>query len=208
MIRDMRRSGLDQEPIPHVYEPYTQAIDGYRTSDLVVRVIGSPGALARSLRTMVRDIDQSAVVSSVTTMEQQFSDQLSPRRFQTTLLALFALAALLLSGVGIYGILHYSVAQRTHEIGIRMALGSRPREIVRLVLKDGAKLAGAGLATGAVAATAVTQFMRSLLFGVTATDPATFLSVLVLLMSVALLACYIPARRAAKVDPMVALRYE
>jgi len=208
IIRDMRRSGLERGPIPHVYEPCTQAIDGYRTSDLVVRVIGAPGALAQPLRAVVREIDHSAILSSVTTMEQQLSEQLSPRRFQTTLLTIFSLVALLLAGVGIFGLLHYSVAQRTHEIGIRMALGAHPREIVKLVVKDGAKLAVAGLVIGAIAATAVTRFMKSLFFGVTSTDPATFVSVVILLMMVALLACYVPAHRAARVDPTVALRYE
>jgi putative ABC transport system permease protein len=208
IIRDMRRSGLERGPIPHVYEPYTQAIDGYGTSDLVVRVIGAPGALAHPLREAVREIDHSAILSSVTTMEQQLSEQLSPRRFQTTILTLFSLVALLLAGVGICGLLHYSVARRTHEIGIRMALGAHPREVVKLVVKDGAKLAVAGLAIGAIAAAAVTRFMKSLFFGVTSTDPATFVSVVILLMMVALLACYVPARRAARVDPTVALRYE
>jgi putative ABC transport system permease protein len=208
VIRDMRRSGLERGPIPHVYEPYTQAIDGFRTSDLVVRVIGAPGALAQPLRAVVREIDHSAILSSVTTMEQQLSEQLSPRRFQTTLLTIFSLVALLLAGVGIYGLLHYSVAQRTHEIGIRMALGAHPREVVKLVVRDGAKLAVAGLMIGAIAATVVMRFMKSLFFGVASTDLATFVSVLILLMMVALLACYVPARRAARVDPTVALRYE
>jgi predicted permease len=208
IIRDMRRSGLERGPIPHVYEPCTQAIDGYRTSDLVVRVIGAPGALAQPLRAVVREIDHSAILSSVTTMEQQLSEQLSPRRFQTTLLTIFSLVSLLLAGVGIFGLLHYSVAQRTHEIGIRMALGAHPHEIVKLVVKDGAKLAVAGLVIGAIAATALTRFLKSLFFGVTSTDPATFVSVVILLMMVALLACYVPAHRAARVDPTVALRYE
>jgi len=208
IIRDMRRSGLERGPIPHVYEPYTQAIDGHRTSDLVVRFIGAPGALAQSLGSVVREIDHSAILSSVTTMEQQLSEQLSPRRFQTTLLTIFSLIALLLAGVGIFGLLHYSVAQRTHEIGIRMALGAHPREVVKLVVKDGAKLAVAGLVIGVIAAAAVTRFMKSLFFGVASTDPATLVGVVILLMTVALLACYVPARRAARVDPTVALRYE
>jgi predicted permease len=208
IIRDMRRSGLERGPIPHVYQPYTQAIDGYRTSDLVVRVTGAPGALAQPLRTVVQEIDHGAIVSPVITMEQQLSEQLSPRRFQATLLTIFSLVALILAGVGIYGLLHYSVAQRTHEIGIRISLGARPREVVKLVVKDGAKLAVAGLVIGAIAATAITRFMKSLFFGVSSTDPVTYMSVLILLMMVALLACYVPARRAARVDPTVALRCE
>jgi predicted permease len=208
IIRDMRRSGLERAPIPHVYEPYPQAIEGYKTPDLVVRVLGSSDTLAGPLRTAVREIDPGAILSSVTTMEQQLSEQLSPRRFQTMLLTLFSLAALLLAGVGIYGVLHYSVAQRTREIGVRMALGAQPREVVMLVVKDGAKFAVAGLVAGGIAALAITRFMQSLFFGVTSTDPVTFVGVAVLLITVALLACYAPARRAAHVDPMVAMRYE
>jgi putative ABC transport system permease protein len=208
IVRDTRRSGLEREPIPHVYEPHTQAIDGYRTSDLIVRFTGSSGALGQPLRSVVREIDGNAILSSVTTMKQQLSEQLSPRRFQTTLLTIFSLIALLLAGVGISGLLHYSVAQRTHEIGIRMALGAQRREVVRFVVKDGAKLVLAGLVTGAIAATAVTQFIKSLLFGVTSTDPTTLVSVVILLMTVAFLACYVPARRAARLDPIAALRYE
>ena len=142
------------------------------------------------------------------TMESELSDELSPRRFQTTVLSLFSFVALLLAGVGIYGVLGYSVMRRTHEIGIRMALGAPPREMVKLVLMDGTKLAILGLIIGAIAATVMTQFLKSLLFGITATDPLTFLAVAILLFSLALLACYLPARRAALVDPIVALRYE
>jgi putative ABC transport system permease protein len=141
-------------------------------------------------------------------MEQQLSEQISPRRFQTTLLTIFSLVALLLAGVGIFGLLHYSVAQRTHEIGIRMALGADPHEVVRLVVKDGVKLAVAGLVIGTIAATAVTRFMKTLFFGVAPTDPATLVGVVILLMTAALLACYVPARRAASIDPVVGLRYE
>jgi putative ABC transport system permease protein len=204
----MRRSGLDKEPIPHVYEPSTQAINGYRTPDLVVRVAGSAGALANPLRVAVREIDQAAILSPVTTVKMELSGELSPRRFQTLVLGIFSLVALLLAGVGIYGVLQYSVARRMHEIGIRMALGAQPREVLTLVLKDGAKSALTGLLIGVIGAAALTRFVKSLLFGVAPTDPIAFVGVAVLLMVTALLACYFPARRAASVDPNVALRYE
>jgi predicted permease len=208
VVRDMRRSGLDKDPIPHVYQPDTQAIDGYMTGDLVVRVARSSANLAQPLRAMVREIDSSAILSSVTTMESELSGELSPRRFETTVLGLFSFAAFLLAGIGIYGVLGYSVTRRTHEIGIRMALGAHPREMVKLVLKDGTRLAILGLIIGLIAATVMTQFLKSLLFGITSTDPLTFLGVAILLFSLALLACYLPARRAACVNPIVALRYE
>jgi predicted permease len=208
VVRDMRRSGLDKDPIPHVYQPDTQAIDGYMTGDLVVQVGGASASLAQPLRAMVREIDSSAILSSITTMQSELSDELSPRRFQTTVLSLLSFVALLLAGVGIYAVLGYSVTRRTHEIGIRMALGARPREMVKLVLKDGARLAILGLILGATAASVVAQFLKSLLFGITSTDPLTFLGVAIVLFSIALLACYLPARRAACVNPIVALRYE
>jgi putative ABC transport system permease protein len=144
----------------------------------------------------------------MTTMQSELSAELSPRRFQTTVLSLFSFVALLLAGVGIYGVLGYSVTRRTHEIGIRMALGAHPRDMVKLIVKDGARLALLGLLIGASAATILTQFLKSLLFGVTSTDPLTFLAVAIVLFSIALLACYLPARRAACVNPIVALRYE
>jgi predicted permease len=208
VVRDMRRSGLDKDPIPHIYQPDTQAPDGYMTADLVVRVVSASASPAQPLRAMVREIDSSAILSSVTTMQSELSDELSPRRFQTTVLSLFSCMALLLAGVGIYGVLGYSVTRRTHEIGIRMALGARPHQMVKLVLNDGARLAILGLIIGATAATVVTRFLKSLLFGISSTDPLTFLGVACVLFSIALLACYLPARRAACVNPIVALRYE
>jgi predicted permease len=205
-VGDVRNHGLDKPATPHVFEWYRQS--GDMTPDLVVRTIGSPRALAGSLRSVVRTLDRTAILSPVTTLKQQLSEQLSPRRFQTWLLSLFSLIALLLSALGIYGVMHYSVAQRTHEMGIRMALGAQKSDVLQLVVGQGMILAVVGEGIGIIGALGITRFMSSLLYGVKPTDPVTFVAVSLLLLGVALLACYIPARRATKVDPMVALRHE
>ncbi len=206
VVGNVRNHGLDKQSTPHVYEWYEQS--GELTPDLIVRTTAATDGFAATLRAAVRGVDQTAILSPVNTLDQQLSEQLSPRRFQAWLLGLFSSIALLLACVGIYGMISYSVAQRTHEIGIRMALGARPRDVMKLIMGDGARFALAGLAIGTIAAIGFTKFMASLLFGVTATDPVTFAAVAILLMAVALLASYVPARRASKVDPMVALRYE
>jgi putative ABC transport system permease protein len=141
-------------------------------------------------------------------MDDRLSDSLSPQRFSVTLVSLFTVLALGLALVGVYGVMAYMVAQRTHEIGIRMALGARPRDMLTMVVAQGLRLALAGVAIGLIAALAATRLMTSLLFGISAHDPWTAVVVCAVLTSVTLLACYIPARRAMRVDPMVALRYE
>ena len=206
VVRDMRRSGLERQPIPHVYEWYKQS--GSSTPNLVVRATGDPRAVATTLRSLVRGLSLTAALSPVTTLDQQLYEQLSPRRFHTWLLSLFSAAALLLAGIGIFGVMNYSVARRTHEIGIRMAMGARPRDMMALVLGQGAGLALAGIALGTAGALALTRVMAGMLFGVKPTDPGTFVGVVVLLTLMGLLASYIPARHATQVDPMVALRYE
>ena len=153
-------------------------------------------------------MDKDQPLANVRTLESLLVRSIAPRRFNLLVLGLFALVALLLGAVGLYGVMSYSVTQRTHEIGIRMALGAQTRQVLKLVVQQGMAMALIGVAIGLIAAFALTRLMESLLFEVSATDPLTFVVVAVLLAVVALLACWIPARRAAKVDPMIALRYE
>ena len=207
VVGDMRRRGLENAPTPHVYEWYRQAgVAG--TEHLLVRAAGDPRALAANLRAAVRAEDPAAILSSVNTVEDLLSGQLAPRRFQTWLLGLFSAFALLLASVGIFSVMQYAVAQRTHEIGVRIALGARPVHVVRLVETEGLRLAMAGVSLGAVGALTLSPLISSLLFGVHTTDPLTFTAVVSMLLVVALVACYIPARRATQIDPIEALRHE
>ena len=208
VVRDMRRSGLETTPTPHVYQPSGQALDGATAEDLVLRTAGNPKTVAEALRPTVRALNSEAILSNVETIEDQLSDQLRPRRFQTLLLALFSGIAVVLAAVGIFGVMHYSVTQRTQEIGIRSALGAEPSDALRLVLGEATRLGAWGISIGICVSLILTRYMTNLLFGVAPTDFATFFTVAVLLFSVSLLASYIPARRASRVDPMVALRYE
>jgi ABC-type antimicrobial peptide transport system permease subunit len=160
------------------------------------------------VRRAVEQIDRRDVIYGVQTMDEVLAGSFAARRLSMILLGIFAALALILSCVGIYGVISYVVGQRTHEIGVRMALGAQPRDVMRLVLAEGAKMALVGVAAGIAAALGLTRLMANELFGVTAQDPLTFAAVAILLTLVALLACYLPARRAVRVDPMVALRYE
>ena len=175
---------------------------------LVVRSASDPAALAAAVKDVIHNADPNLPVTRITTLDALVSDSLSPQRFSAVLIGVFAVLALLLSGAGIYGVMSYAVEQRTREMGIRMALGAQPRTILGLVVGRGARLALIGIAVGAAGALALTRLLSSLLFGVKPTDPVTFAGVALLLIGVALLACYVPARRAMRVDPMVALRYE
>jgi putative ABC transport system permease protein len=180
--------------------------------NLVVRATGDAGALIPALRRAVLEVEPAIPVAGAgadfQVMDERSARGLGAQRFNSTLLGAFALAALLLAAIGIYGLMAYAVAQRTREMGIRMALGARPRDVLSLVVRQGMALAIAGIALGIGGAFAATRLLASLLYGVKPTDPVTFATVVALLGAVAFLACWLPARRAARVDPTVALRAE
>ncbi|MEK6407648.1 MAG: ABC transporter permease [Acidobacteriota bacterium] len=203
---DVRPNGFDSEPRPEVFVPYAQLPAGGMT--YVVRTVDDPGTLLPAVKEKIREVNRNQTFSSIATIEQLVDRSLSQRRFNLLLLGSFAVLALVLAGIGIYGLLSFTTAQRTHEIGVRMALGAKPAQILSMVIGEGLKMVAVGLGCGVVAAVGLTRFLESLLYNVSGTDPLTFAGVSVLLVGVALLACYLPARRATKVDPMIALRYE
>jgi putative ABC transport system permease protein len=208
IVGDVRHESLDIESDAEYYVPYTQASEA--TMSLVVRSssANSAGSLATSVREVIKQFDKEQYVSKIQPMTELVAESVARRRFNALLTGLFAVVALLLASVGIFGVLNYTVAQRTQEIGLRLALGAQTSDVLRMVLGQGVRLILLGLAIGLAASFALTRVLAGMLFGVTATDPTTFVGVSFLLVSVALLACYIPARRATKVDPLVALRYE
>jgi putative ABC transport system permease protein len=206
VVGDMRRQSLERQPIVQIFLPHEQRPE--RRMNLLVRTAGDPAQLAPVVRKEIREIDKTVMIYGSSTLESRLAGGLAERRFQTWLLILFAALALLLAAVGIYGLLHQSVVLRTREIGTRLALGAQPRDVLWLVAGQGMRLALCGIGVGTLAALGLTRVLASLLFGVTPTDAMTFIAVPSVLLLTALLACYIPARRAAKVDPLVALRYE
>ncbi len=211
VVGNVKHRGLDLEDKPEFYVPFLQPLfadANVQPMYLVTRTSSEPLSAAAVVRNEVAAIDRDQPVSNLLTMEQRIADSVAPRRFNMFLLGLFAVLALILAAIGIYGIMAFSVAQRTHEIGVRMALGARRADVLSLVLRNGFKLALIGIALGLAIAFAATRLMSTLLYGVSPTDRTTFLIDALVLAGVALLACYIPARRATKVDPLVALRYE
>jgi putative ABC transport system permease protein len=206
VVGDARHSGLDKEAPPQVYVPFGQNPSQYL--NLVVRSDAKPAALVAAVRDAVRSIDKDQPIDRITTMPELLAQSVAEPRFYTGLLTSFALIAFALAALGIYGVISYSVTQRTHELGIRIALGADPRNVLKLVLGRGMVLTLIGVSIGLVGSLALTRLMSGLLFGISPTDPATFALATLLLTGVALVACYVPARRATRVDPMVALRYE
>jgi predicted permease len=207
VVKDVRQFQLDADPKPQMYFTYEQA-EFFAPNHLVVRTNVEPQSLAATVRGTVWEIDKDQPVSNISTMEEILSESVARQRFSTLLLGIFAAVALVLAAVGIYGVMSYTVAQRTREIGIRMALGAQSGDVLKLVIGQGMRLALVGVTVGLIGAFALTRLMQSLLFDVSATDPVTFVVIAFLLTAVALLACYLPARRAVKVDQTVALRYE
>jgi putative ABC transport system permease protein len=205
VVGDERRA-LESSPQPQFYRCYLQACAGVMS--LAVRTRGAPTKLAGAVRSAILGVDRDQPVYSLMTLEQRLADELRPRRLNMLLIGTLGALALGLSVIGIYGVLSFSVAQRTHEIGVRMALGAQGGDILWLVIGEGLKLTLAGVGIGVFAALGLTRLISSLLWGVSAFDPATFAGVSALLTAIALFGCWLPARRAAKVDPMVALRYE
>jgi putative ABC transport system permease protein len=209
IVDDVKEMGLDEPSKEEMYFPYWQAQGNYMVpSTLVVHTKGDPASLAGAVRAAVWSVDPGQPVSKVVTMDGVLDREVGQRGVQAVLLGGLAVLAMTLACVGIYGVMAYLVTQQNHEIGIRVALGAHSSKILGLVLARGAKLTATGVGVGSAAAFLVTRLMRSLLFGVSPFDPLTFATVALVLTFVALAACYIPARRASRVDPIVALRFE
>jgi predicted permease len=206
VVGDMRRQSMERQPIAQIFMPHLQRPE--RRMNLLIRTTGSPTQLAAAVRNEIRSIDKTVLIYGISTLEGLLARAVANRSFQTWLLTLFSAVALLLAAVGIYGLIHQSVILRNREIGTRIALGARPRDILRLIIGQGMRLAFCGIGVGWLAAFALMRVLTGLLYGVTATDPMTFIVAPSLLLLVALLASYLPARRATRVDPMLALRNE
>jgi len=213
VVGHVKQSGLNEESRAQIYRPWTQITpkwkaDFTRATDMIVKTSVDPGGVIAAIKREIRVVDKDQPIAQVQTLDDKLSESIAPQRFTLLLLTIFALIALLLASAGIYGVMSYAVSQRTREIGVRMALGARPLDILKLIVRQGMSVVVIGVGLGLAGAFATTRLMASLLFDVTAKDPVTFALVTAVLAIVALVACYVPARRATKVDPMVALRYE
>jgi putative ABC transport system permease protein len=206
VVGDTRQSKLDVEPRQEMFYPLLQSPSLFMT--LTVRTSGEPKEFVSAVRDRIRSMDANLPLYSIRTMNERLAESVAPQRLTLLLMALFAIVAIMLAAIGIYGVISYNVAQRTHEIGIRMAIGAKTSDVLRLFVRQGMALAALGMALGLGAALSLTRLMASLLYGVSARDPMTFTVVTLLLALVAFAACYIPARRATRVDPIVALRHE
>lgn len=209
IVADVKRLSLRESPGPEMYVPYTQKVyPSMQIMHVVLRSTNDVASVTGSVREAINKLDPDLPMAKVTTLTNLVDNSLAQPRFSMLLLSAFGAIALLLACLGVYGVISYSVVQRTQEIGIRLAVGAQPRQVLAMILGQGARLAGIGIAIGLLAALAVTRIMASFLYGVQATDPITFASVTLLLIVVALLACYLPARRATRIDPLIAIRYE
>jgi len=206
VVGNVRHKALELEAMPEVYFPYQQFPSNFMS--VVVRTAAEPASMIPAIRNQVLSVDRDQPVSDIMTMDQRLAKSVASSRFVMVLLGAFSLLALGLAALGIYGVMAYLVTQRTQEIGVRMALGAQRRDVLKLVVTKGMALAIIGTGIGLLASLTLTRLMRSLLFEVTPTDWLTFVIAATVLLTVALLACYIPARRATKVDPLIALRYE
>jgi len=205
IVKDVRQNDFIASPKMQMYLTYRQ-LKNVAANALVVRTSIEPMSLAAPVRNAIWSVDKDQTVADIDTMDHIVAEAVARQRFSMLLLGLFAALALLLASIGIYGVMSYSVAQRTREIGIRIALGARRTDVLQMTVKQGLKLVGAGMLLGLLAAILLTRVMASLLFGISATDPITFIGISVVLLAVAILASYVPALRATKVDPIVALR--
>jgi putative ABC transport system permease protein len=208
VVGDVKHFGLDLPELPGLYSPYPQAAPWKRWMTLVARTQSDPAGMTQAVKEQIWRVDSQLPLTEVQTMNEVAAASFAARRFNMLLLAIFAGLALVLAAVGIYGVMSYAVTQRTQEIGIRMALGAQARDVLKLIVRNGMILTLIGTVIGLVGAFALTRLMTTMLFGVTPTDVGTFATVSLVLIVVAFLACYLPARRATKVDPLVALRYE
>ena len=212
VVADIKHDSLREEPAPEMYVPYTQneikIWPAMQTLQIAARTNAEPASILGSLRDAVHSVNPDLPIAKIATLTDLVNSSMTKTRFSMLMLISFGALSLLLSLIGLYGVISYSVQQRIRQIGIRMALGARQRDVLGMVLGEGARLAGFGIAIGILGALGATRIMDSFLYGVRATDPITFVMAAVGLFAAALLACYLPARRAAQIDPLVALRYD